>query len=56
MAAIPSQKGRIVNRGLHLRITPMTVKLQCQKCVLTGGGVFVDVITFEIELNVLMVA
>ena len=30
-------EGRIVNRGLHLRITPMHVKLQCQKCVLTEG-------------------
>ena len=32
----------------------MHVQLQCQKCVLTEGGVFVDVITFEIELTVLV--
>ena len=32
----------------------MHVQLQCQKGVLTEGGVFVDVITFEIDLNVLV--
>ena len=34
--------------------TPMHVQLQCQKGVLTEGGVFVDFITFEIDLNVLV--
>ena len=33
----------------------MHVQLQCQKGVLTEGGVFVDVITFEIEINVIVV-
>ena len=32
----------------------MHVQLQCQKVVLTEGGVFVDVITFEIDLNVIV--